>query len=147
MAFSSYAKQTPQAGKTVAYTMRGLRNPDGSRPLLHVEHVGESNRPFWLEALARASARARAGASTPLDIDRAQREDREERREILARHSVRNVENVFHDDGCIATAADIPEILRSIPDHDIDELWTFVQNHNNFRSYSITESAEPLAEK
>jgi hypothetical protein len=150
MAFGNYSKQAPQAGKTVPYVLRGLRNPDGTSPVLHVEHIGEANRAFWLEALAKMSARDRKGTqpgSTPAEIDRANREDREESRGTVASHSARRIENAFHDDGAPATVADIPAIVAALPDADFDRLWMFVQNHNNFRDYAIVEEPGKLAEK
>lgn len=148
--FGNYSKQAPQPGKTVAYPLRGLRNPDGTHPIVHVEYIGESNRPFWLEALARSSARSRTGASmgsSPADIDRANREARDENREAVINHSARHLENVLFDDGTAATDKDIRLFVLAIPDADFDSLWMFVQNHNNFRAYSPVEDPAKLAEK
>jgi hypothetical protein len=150
MGFSNYAKQGPRAGKTVAFTLIGLVNPDGSSPMLHVEYIGESNRPFWLEALAKASAKVKAGfhpQSNPTEIDRARRADREDNRETLITHSARKVENAFHDDGTAATEKDIRAIVMALPDEDFDRLWMFVQNPDNYRSFTIAEEPTALAEK
>jgi hypothetical protein len=146
--FSRYAKQGPQQGRTVPYPLRGLRNPDGTSPILHVEHIGEGNRAFWLDSLARASAKAgKPSGTTPVEIDRARREARDDNREILISFSVRRVENAFHDDGTPATNADIRAIVMAIPDEDFDRLTVFVNSYNNFRDYTITEEPDKLAEK
>jgi hypothetical protein len=150
MAFGNYSKQAPQPGKTVPYPLRGLRNPDRSNPILHVEYIGESNRPFWLEALAHSSAKARSGVSpgsTPTEIARAVQEEREQNRESMISHSARRIENTFHDDGSPATEKDIRALVMALPDGDFDALWIFVQNHNNFRDYAIAEDPAKLAEK
>jgi hypothetical protein len=152
--FSRYTKQGPQPGKTVPYTLHGLRNPDGTSPVLHVEYVGESNRGFWMEALAKASAKASANAkavrgpgTTPTEIDRERRAARDDNRETIIAHSARRIDNAFHDDGAPATPADIRAIVMALPDEDLDQLWAFVQNHNRFRDYTITEDPVALAEK
>lgn len=150
MAFGNYSKQAPQPGKTVPYTLRGLRNPDGSNPVLHVEYIGESNRAFWLEALAKSSARMRGGwqpGATPTEIDRATREARDDNRETVIGHSARKIDNAFHDDGTPASVADLRAIVTAIPDADFDALWVFVQNHNNFRTYAVADDPSKIAEK
>ncbi len=150
MGFSNYSKQAPQQGKTVPYVLRGLRNPDGSHPVLHVEHLGEANRPFWLDALAKSSARVRAGGrveGTPVERDRAHRENRDDGRESVISYSAKKVDNAFHDDGSPATASDIRAIVVAIPDEDFDRLWTFVCSGDNFRDYSIADAPANIAEK
>jgi hypothetical protein len=148
--FSKYTNQAPHPGKTVPFPLRGLRNPDGSSPVLHVEHLGEENRPYWLEMLARSTAKARAAAQlagTPAEIDRANRDDREENRQTVIDHSARRIENAFHDDGAPATDKDIAAIVRAIPDVDFLQLWVFVNNPHAFRDYPIAEDPAALAEK
>jgi len=145
--FDHYTKQAPQQGRTVPYTLVALRNPDGSSPVLHVEYLGESNRPYWLESLARAQAKEKPSGTTPIEIDRERRAQRDKNRATLAQHSVRRLEHVFRSDGTSATSADIPAVLAAIPDEDLDALWFFVQNPGNFRDYTFAETPAALAEK
>jgi hypothetical protein len=138
MSFSNYTNQAPRPGKLVPFPLRGLRNSDGSSPVVHVEFLGETNRPYWLEALAKASAKARGAvqtSNTPTEIDRANRDERQENRQAVIDHSARRIENVFRDDGTPATDKDIAAILRAIPDVDFLQIWNFVHNPNNFRDY------------
>lgn len=146
--FGHYTKQAPQQGRTVPYVLYGLRNADGTSPIVHVEHIGESNRPFWLDALAKASAKAKEGAAaptTPTEIDRMRRANREDNRETVIAHSARRLERVFRQDGTPATDKDLRAFILAIPDSDFDELWAFVQNPHNFRDFTIAEEPEKLA--
>lgn len=148
MSFGKYKKQAPQSGKAVPYTLFCFRNPDGTSPVLHVEYLGESNRPFWLETLARAKAKTGAAiATTPTEIDRDRRTARDSNRETVISHSARKIDNAFHDDGTPATEKDLRAIVLAIPDEDFDMLFGFVQNHGNYREFVITEDPAAVAEK
>lgn len=133
--FGKYSKQAPQAGKTQPYTLTGLRNPDGTSPIVHVEHLGEENKPFWLEMLATASADNQPLAKSPAEMDKRRRDNRAESREIVIRHSARKLENVVKDDGTYATDADLPLFIRAIPDGDFDDLLVFAKRDDTFREY------------
>lgn len=133
--FSNYAKQGPQPGKTVPYALERLRNPDGTHPIVHLEHLGEENRPFWLEMLAEAQAEMPAPTKNPAEIDKRRRDNRAANREIVIRHSARRLENVVKDDGALATDADLSHFIRAIPDGDFDELLAFVKRAHNFCEY------------
>lgn len=132
--FSKYARQAPEAGRTVAHTLTGLRNPDGTHPVVHLERLGEENRPFWLEMLDSA----RADTPTPpaksaAEVDRRRRDNRAENREIVIRHSARKLENVMKDDGSYAADADVPAFIRAIPDVDFDELLAAARSTDEYR--------------
>lgn len=145
--FSKYAKQGPQLGKTVPYALLGLRNPDGSHPIVHLEHLGEGNRPFWLEMLAAAQAELPPPTKSPAELDKRRRDTRAENREIVIRHSARRLENVIKDDGTVATDADLPLFIRAIPDADFDDMLAFAKRDAPYREYAIAESPKALAEK
>lgn len=150
MSFGNYASQAPKAGKTSPCVLRGLRNPDGSHPVVHVEYLGEENKAFYLEMLAKTQARMRAAmvASTPAEMDRQAREERADNREVVIQHSARRLENVLHADGSTATDKDIAGFIRSIPDRDFDGLFAHAQNHNNFRDYPVAVGdPQAIAEK
>jgi hypothetical protein len=149
VSFGNYTSQAPKTGKTSPCVLRGLRNADGSHPVVHVEYLGEENRPFYLEQLAKAQTRMRAvmASSTPADMDRQAREDRLDNRETVIQHAARKLENVFHVDGSLATEADISGFIRSIPDRDFDQLFAHAQNHNNYRDYPIVGEPQAIAEK
>lgn len=147
--FSGYKSQAPKVGKTFKYVLRGLRNADGSHPAVHIEHLGEENKAFWLELLAKAQAdaRAAASASTPAEMDKDRRESRALNRDRLIRHSARRLENVFHDDGTPATDKDISGFILSIPDGDFDALFAAAENPANYRDYPIAGDPATIAEK
>lgn len=147
--FSGYSSQAPKVGKTFKYVLRGLRNPDGSHPAVHIEHLGEENKPYWLELLAKAQADARAATSvsTPAEIDKDRRDTRALYRERIIRYSARRLDNVFHDDGVPATDADLAQFIRSIPDGDFDLIYDAATNPANFRDYPVAGNAADIAEK
>jgi len=142
--FTKYAKQGPQQGKTVPWVLLGLRNPDGSHPIVHLEHLGEENRPFWLEMLEQAQAEQPPHTKSPAEIDKRRRDARAENREIVIRHSARRLENVVRDDGALATDAEIALFIRSIPDGDFDDLLAFAKLGAPYREYPEPKA---LAEK
>lgn len=133
--FSKYSKQGPQPGKTVEYTVYGLRNEDGTHPIVEVEHLGEENKPFWLEMLAAAGTQDAPPAKDPAAIDKWRRDNRGKNRETVIRHSARHLKNVFRDDGTPATDADVPLFIRSMPDVDFDRLFDFVTLDTAYRDY------------
>lgn len=131
--FTTYARQAPQPGKTVPHTLTGLRNPDGSHPIVHLEHLGEENRPFWLEALERAQAESPPPTKSPAELAKRRADNRAENREIVIRHSARKLENVLRDDGTPASDADLPLFIRCIPDDDFDDLLAAAKRDTEYR--------------
>lgn len=147
--FVKYAKQAPQASTTRPCVLRGLRNPDGSNPVVHVEYLGRENKPYWLETLAKTPARQRAArsVSSPAELDKMSRDDLAEQRETMINHSARKLENAIRDDGTPAVDADIPRFIRSIPDEDFELLFAFAVTSSNFRDYPVTGDPLAVAEK
>ncbi len=117
-------------------------------PTLWVEHMGETNKGFWQDALARANVAASVGAGKRTRITDAKvKEARLKNRELVAKHSVRRMENVFHDDGTPAKAEDIRDFVFALPDDVFDKLLEFVSDPNNFRDEPIVGDASELAGK
>jgi len=147
--FANYTKQAPQSGATRPCVLRGLRNADGSNPVVHVEFLGRDNKPYWLELLAKTQEKMRVASSvsSPAELDRKSREERAENRETVITHSARKLENVFHADGAPATDKDIALFVRSIPDEDFETLFTFASNSANYREYVIAGDPKAIAEK
>ena len=153
MGFRNLEIQAPKIGKTVQLVLNQL----AGEPVLIVEHLGETNITFWNDAIAKAQAKAGAAGSggrkkiTADDIVQA----RAKNREVLAKHSVRGLENVFHDkpDGSLdperpATIEDIPSVINALPNDVFDTVWKFVQDPNNFRDDPIVlEGLSDLAKK
>jgi hypothetical protein len=149
MSFGNYSKQAPQCAVTRPCVLRGLRNPDGSNPVVHVEFLGRENKPYWLELLAKTQAKAQTASSvaSPAELDRKGRDEIAENRETVIKHSARRLEHVFRDDGTAANEKDIAGFVRSIPDEDFEYLFGFALTAANFRDYAITGDPQAIAEK
>lgn len=144
MSFRKLEAQTVEVAKTVPLVLNQLRG----EPVLHVEHLGETNKPFWNDALARANATAGISSGKRMKITDAKiRETRLKNRELVAKYSVRGLENVFHDDGKPAGAEDIRDVVFALPDDVFDAVLGFVSDPNNFRDVEIEGDAEDLAGK
>jgi hypothetical protein len=149
MSFGNYSKQAPQTAVTRPCVLRGLRNADGSNPVVHVEFLSRDNKPYWLELLARTQAKAQTASSvaSPAELDRKGRDEIAENRETVIKHSARSLENVFRQDGTPATDKDIALFVRSIPDEDFDHLYVFALTAANFRDYQVASDPQAIAEK
>ncbi len=132
-------------GKTVPYPFdgEGGRPHFPGEPVAHLEYLGESNAGFWSDQIARA----KASVPTPKAIsERTILEARTRNRAILAKHCVRKLE-ALHDDGSVATDADIPEFVEDLPADAVDKLREFATNIENFRERVLESDAKTLAEK
>jgi hypothetical protein len=147
--FGKYSKQAPQTAVTRPCVLRGLRNADGSNPVVHVEFLGRENKPYWLELLSKTQDKMRTASSvaSPAELDRKGRDEQAENRETVIKHSARKLENVFRDDGTPATDKEIALFVRSIPDEDFEHLFAFASTSSNFRDYPITGDPQAIAEK
>lgn len=150
--YDHYSSQAPRAGKTSPCVLHGLRNPDGSHPVVHLELLGEENKTYHLEMLAKAGTRIRsaAAASTPAETDRQNREERAENRELLIAHSARRIEHVLRRDGSRAdeiSRDEIARFVRAIPDRDFETLWNHSHNPFNYRDVPIVGDQQAAAEK
>ena len=141
MAFDHIKRSAIAPGKTVQLVLNML---PGS-PVVHVEHVGETNVGFMNELLAKANGRHLATSSSSLSAK--DRDDaRARNRETLARHSIRHLE-ATHSDGTPATDTDIPDFVAALPDDVVDLIRDFVRDPNNFRERPIEGDPKAIAEK
>lgn len=141
MSFRHIEAQHIKAANTVPLVLDQLRG----NPVLHVEHLGDTNADFWSDAIAKANA---ASSNRKVKIsDELIRENRLKNRDTVAKHSVRRLENVFHDDKSPATSADIRDVVFSLPNDVFDVVWSFVNDANNFRETAIDGEPSELAKK
>jgi hypothetical protein len=148
VSFGNYQSQAPKPGKLVAYTLYGLRNPDGSSPVLDLEHLGRENRGWWAETLGESGTSEPSYGNTPSELNRAHHDRVAKYRQKIASHSARHLRNAFHGDGAPATDEDIQDFIATIPEVDIIQLWAFVNNPQPWREYPLpTAKPETVAEK
>lgn len=143
MSFEYLSEQSPQAGRTARFVLP-LRAPNGP-PVLHVEHLGETNTGYYMDALSKATAqdKPRPRDLNPQALAQAVREARNRRREVVAVHCVRKLENVYHRDGREAGAGDVVDLVWALPDDVFDSLWDFASDPANFRTAPI--EGDPVA--
>lgn len=156
MPFGSVSQQALKPAKTVELVLNQLVIL-GEHPILVVQHLGESNKPFWNDALAKASAnaadRGRNKKITPAEIDAG----RAANRTTVAKFAVVDTRGFFHDytdrpgfpdHMKPATKADIPEIINALPNEVFDSVMSFVLNAENFRDHDgAFADPEALAKK
>lgn len=152
MGFFYVADQGPKLGRTARYILP-LRAPHGPMTLV-LEHLGESNRPFWLDQLARAKGdmALAAGAPNPKDmtpdqIAMAVEARRAQKRHLVAQFAVKALENVWHDDGTEAGPDAIVDFVFALPADVFDDVWQFCENPDNFRASPIVGDPSELAGK
>lgn len=143
MSFRKLEAQAVEPNRTVPLVLAQLKG----EPILHVEHLGETNREFWNDALARANVQTNTASKRTRITDSKIKENRIKNRDLVAKYSVRALEKVFHDDGSPATIADIRDVVFALPDDVFDEVLRFVGDPNNFRDVEIEGDAEELAKK
>lgn len=134
--FSNYEKQAPRSGQTVPYEVTELKNPDGTHPIVHIEHIGDSNETFVEEMLARAGAD---------EVDETHAAKLATARDRVIRHAARRLERVFFSDGTQATDADIPGFVRALPVRAFDRMARFAMSEAPF--VEIATDPQALAEK
>lgn len=138
--FSNYAEQGLQFGKTVPYEVEELVNPDGTHPILHVEHLGDANASLLEEAIAGAKGAGETAPAAPLCLAEAIHANRER----IRKHSVRRLDNAFFSDGTLATDAAIPGFIAALPAKALDRLLRFVIDAGNFYKVAAI-AAKPAA--
>lgn len=136
--FSNYAQQGLQPSKTVTYEVTELTNPDGTHPVLHVEHLGEANFSFIEESIARAGEGA---------TDRSQAELYRYTQDTVIRHSVKKLELAFFSDGTPAGDDAIPGFVKAMAVQALQRLITFVRSEENFCMRPIATPPAVIAEK
>lgn len=133
-----YTRQELPPGKTVPFVLDMLPG----KPVVHLEWLGETNKTWMSDQLARANAKKHAAKKiektlTEHDIV----EMREKNRVYLAKHSVRDLEAIHTDTKKAATKDDIPLFMKSIPWDVVDLIVEFASNQENYREHD-----EPLAD-
>lgn len=127
--FENYEKQGAREGQSVPFEIMKLRNPDGSHPVVHLEHLGASNAKYKELVIANAGK----GKAV-------------ERRALLRCSAVR-LERTFKSDGTLATDADLSAFIEKIPLSIVEQMLAFAMNEENFAEYPIASDPETLAEK
>lgn len=147
MPFGQIAAQDVEADRTVPLILNQLRLPKGA-PILHVAHAGEGNVGWWNEVLADANAPENTLGSRSITAARTE-EFRQKLRGRFARHIVKRLENVWHDDGREAGAADIMDFVMALPRDVFDSIVSFCKDPDNFRSMAEmpASSAKEIAGK
>lgn len=150
MPFEKLAAQKVKPGKTVELVLNQLTSPHGA-PIIAIEHLGESNRQWWGDQIARAKASSAIRTSKKAKDDSISEEAiaaaRMANRETLATYSVRHLVRVFHDDGTQATDDDIKAFVMSIPDDVIDSIISHATDPNIFRDVAIEGVPADIAKK
>lgn len=146
MAFGKIQSQALPLGKVVPLVLNQLKGD----PVLHVAHLGETNVEYWNDALAKANTRATADIArraaskiTPELVRKA----RQANRETVAKYAVKELENVFHDDGRPATKDDVGAVVEALPDEVFDSVLAFVSNAENFRDRVFDDAPSAIAGK
>jgi hypothetical protein len=108
-------------------------------PVLVVRHLGETNKPFMNDALARAgsSSVGKKKRLTTAEIAA----NRLDNRETVAKYAIVNLKNVFDDDGKPATVSDITDVVMALPDDVFDTVLRFVSDPDNFRDRPLGDAA------
>lgn len=142
MGFDQFRKAELEPGHTVPMVLDMLPG----EPVIHVEHLGETNSTYLDDEIARANAKpASAGGKGQQKISKVKlAEIRTKRRATLAKHVIRKLE-AKHSDGKPATVEDIPLFVDSIPGDVVDTIWNFANNAENFRP--SLDDVKDLAEK
>jgi hypothetical protein len=134
-------------GKTVPYKFTQFIG----EPVVHVEHLGETNKTYLNEEIARANSSAALASSGGGKRVSKQliKEQRDKRRKIYAKHAVRKLEAKTKT-GEAAGQDLIPDFVNSLPDEVFDVAWNFVRDPENFRELTIDadeDSTKALVEK
>lgn len=138
MAFGKIAAQVVNTDKLVELQLNQL----AGEPILIVAHLGESNKDFWLDSIAKANAQAAAGGGKQKLSPARIKEMRSKNRATVIKYAAKDVTNLFHDDGTPATKADLADIVNSLPDDVFDSVLLFCSNADNFRERPINDDPE-----
>lgn len=140
--FDQFKVAALKPGKTMPLVLDMLPG----RPVVHLEHLGETNAPFWADQIARANARNAIGSSKKKITKKDLRELRQKKRDVLAKHGIRKLE-ALHSDKTPATSADIPDFVEAIPDDVVDVVFDYASNPDNYREIQIEGDPDEIAEK
>jgi hypothetical protein len=146
MAFDNIRSAGLIAGRVVKLQFNNLPG----QPVVHVEHLGETNAAWLNDEIARANSTSALVTSSRSALSKQKiGEARLKRRTVFAKHAARKLE-AKHSNGADATDDDIPEFIAALPDEVFDAAWTFACDAENFRERVIDigeESVKALVAK
>ena len=138
-----YKAAEVKPGKTVKLVLDMLPGA----PAVHLEHLGESNKSYWSESVAKAnSGEIHAGTRPKVITAKAIADRRVRDRELLRKHVIRKLE-AKHADGSDATLDDVGEWLEAIPAYVLDMLVEYAVNPANFGDAPVATDVDATAEK
>lgn len=139
-----YSVAELKPGKTIPVVLDMLPGA----PVIELEYLGETNVSYLNDQISQANAKLMSAGGTKNKQLTKKRidENRAKRREILAKHAVRDLK-AKHKDGMPATKADIPEFCNAIPADVVDTIWAMANNEELFRGEDSPSSASDVAEK
>lgn len=146
MGFDDYALVALPPGKTIEVKLDQLPRA----PIVHLEHLGETNKAYLDDQIAQANAKFawEAGSKKKQISKKKLAERRQKCADILVKHSVRKLETT-HSNGAEATLADVPlwmeTIIKFTPEL-VDLMWDLANNAENYRDAPASDPKE-LAEK
>lgn len=141
MAFN-YAAAELAPGKTITVRLDQLPG----KPVVQLEHLGETNRTWLDDQLAKANTQQASKSSKARGkvSKRKLAESLAAARDLLAAHSVRDLV-AKHADGKPATTADIPDWCAAIP---ADIVWLLVEIAADPESFrEAFDDVDAIAEK
>lgn len=131
MSFKRYTDTAPKSGATIRHVLRSLpAAPGRGQPAVQLEHLGKTNQSYMAAIVAEAGTKKVQDNRLTLKV---MEEDDRKKREIVAAHAVRHLEDVVHDDGTDATDAEIASFVASLPQCDVDEMFFAASNVANYR--------------
>lgn len=147
--FSNYTKQGPGPGRTVPYEVTELRNPDGTHPIVHLEHLGRTNASWLEELLATAGKKDEKDEKDDDAAAAVKRElsDLSRSREVIIKHCAKRLENAFFSDGTAASDADLPGFITAMPPLAFERMFTAAANADKYCEYPVASAPEQIAEK
>lgn len=145
MGFDDYALAALPPAKTLPLKLDQLPR----EPVVHLEHLGETNHKYLDDQIAQSNAKIATGGTKHHQVSKKKiREMRAKRADILVKHSIRNLETT-HSNGTPATMADVPMWMEKVLEHTpelVDMMWDFASNAELYRDAPLSDPKE-LAEK
>ena len=142
MAFNNIKDSAPKPGKLVSVVLDMLPG----RPVVHLEHLGDTNESWTADQIARANSKTSLGFGSRKASKKLLREIVERKRQAIADHAIRDLE-AKHSDGTLATKADIPAFTEALPPHVVEMIYDFASNANNWIELPAESEVSAVAGK
>ncbi len=145
MAFDTYAAQD-MSPDPVPLKLVDLRGVNGNPPTIYVVPAGEENAGWMSDSYLDATGDvAEVGDARFHELAQSVKDERSVRlRRRLARHVVKRLEHVVHDDGRIADGPDdILEFMLKIPLFVMRRILLFVIDPKNFQRAANFPAVHP----